>query len=172
MNKYNALIDKLMPAIKNQDTDTVQKLVGGVEFTAGGHNCHRMYWENLAPVKNGGGVLPAENSLLTQSIVKHWGSMENFQKDFSGQTAAIKGSGWGWLGLNPETKALTIEKTLGQDGIVANGLVPLLTVDVWEHAYYLQYKNLRGDYLKRIWEVVNWRCVEQRFNDVVLDNKK
>jgi Fe-Mn family superoxide dismutase len=172
VNKYNALIDKLLPAIKNQDTESVQKLVTGVHFTAGGHNCHRMYWENLAPVNNGGGVLPAENAPLRQSIVKHWGSVENFQKDFSSQTGAIKGSGWGWLGLNPETKALSIEQTLNQDSIVTNGLVPLLTVDVWEHAYYLQYKNLRPDYLKKIWDVVNWRCVEKRYNDVVLDNKK
>ena len=130
-----------------------------------------MYWQNLAPKDNGGGVLPDDKAPLREAIVKQWGSIENFQKDFNSQTGAIKGSGWGWLGLDPTTKVLTIEQTLNQDSIVTNGKVPILTVDVWEHAYYLQYKNLRPDYLQKIWDVVNWRCLEKRYNDVVLDNK-
>ena len=165
------LIDKLLPAIKNQDTNTVQTLVHNIHFNAGGHNCHKMYWENLAPVGNGGGVLPAENAPLSKAIVEQWGSVENFQKDFSSQTGAIKGSGWGWLALNPTTKNLSIRQSLNQDNIETNGEVPILTIDVWEHAYYLQYKNLRPDYLKKIWDVINWRCLEKRFNAVVLDNK-
>lgn len=166
------LVDKLIPALKNQDTDAVQTIVKNLHFNAGGHNCHRLYWENLAPSGNGGGVLPDEKSGLRQAIVKEWGSVENFQQKFNSATGAIKGSGWGWLAINPDTKSLSIEQTPNQDSIDYNGLVPLLTVDVWEHAYYLQYKNLRPSYLKNIWNVVNWRCVEDRYNGVVLDNKK
>ena len=165
------LIDKLLPAIYKHETSNVQKLLYNAHFNAGGHNCHSLYWENLAPLKNGGGVLPSENAPLRQAIVKQWGSVENFQTDFTGQTGGIKGSGWGWLALDPTTKNLSIEQSVNQDNIETNGKVPILTVDVWEHAYYLQYKNLRPDYLKNIWQVINWRCMEKRYNDVVLDNK-
>ena len=78
------------------------------------------------------------------------------------------GSGWGWLAVDDVTKKLTIERTYGQDSVYAEGKTPILTVDVWEHAYYLQYKNLRSDYLKKIWQVINWKVVEDRFKKVVL----
>lgn len=85
-------------------------------------------------------------------------------KQFNAKAAPIQGSGWCWLAFDPVTKSLSIEETQNQDLINTEGRLPLLTVDVWEHAYYLQYKNLRPDYLQNIWKVVNWRCVEDRFN--------
>lgn len=85
-------------------------------------------------------------------------------KKFNEKAAPIQGSGWCWLAYNPTNKSLSIEETSNQDLISTEGKSPLLTVDVWEHAYYLQYKNLRPDYLQNIWKVVNWRCVEDRFN--------
>jgi Fe-Mn family superoxide dismutase len=85
-------------------------------------------------------------------------------KKFNEKTTAIQGSGWGWLAYCPVTHGLSIQETANQDQVETKGLIPLLTVDVWEHAYYLQYKNLRPDYLTNIWKVINWRCVEDRFN--------
>ena len=131
-----------------------------------------MYWENLAPKGNPGGILPDANSNFSQEIVKCFGTYDNFKTKFNAATGAIEGSGWGWLGYNPMTHQLTVEQTLNQDNVESRDLVPLLTIDVWEHAYYLQYKNLRPEYLNNIWDVVNWRCVEDRFNKAVLADKQ
>lgn len=168
VDNYNGLIEKLVDSAYKQDTVQVQKLAPKVKFNAGGHNCHALYWENLAPKDNGGGDLPNDKSLLTKAIVNEWGDYDMFVKDFSDKTAAIEGSGWGWLAIDPMTKALSIEITPNQDHVEAGDKVALLTIDAWEHAYYLQYKNDRVDYLKKIWDVVNWRCVEERFHKVVL----
>ncbi len=76
---------------------------------------------------------------------------------------AIQGSGWGWLGYNKAKKRLEIATCLNQDPLSTLGLIPLLGIDVWEHAYYLQYKNVRADYLKAIWGIINWKNVAERF---------
>ncbi len=163
VNKYNNVVDTVLPAFYKNDVETVQKLLPKLHFLSGGHNCHALYWENLAPHKNGGGILPNEKSIFTKAIAAEWGNYDNFMNDFNAKTGAIRGSGWGWLALDPVTKRLSIEQTFNQDNVISEGKVPLLTVDVWEHAYYLQYKNLRADYLKKIWNVINWRVVEERY---------
>ena len=89
--------------------------------------------------------------------------MDAFKQTFNATSAAVQGSGWGWLGYDKATGALRVTTTANQDPLEATtGLVPLLGVDVWEHAYYLDYKNVRPDYLNAIWEVVNWADVEAR----------
>ena len=75
----------------------------------------------------------------------------------------MQGSGWGWLGYSKEKDALVVATTANQDPLSATGVVPLLGIDVWEHAYYLQYKNVRPDYLKNVWSVVNWKNVAERY---------
>jgi Fe-Mn family superoxide dismutase len=81
----------------------------------------------------------------------------------SATTIAVQGSGWGWLGLNPKTGRLEIATRANQDPLQATtGLVPLLGIDVWEHAYYVDYRNVRPDYVNAVWEIVNWDVVEQR----------
>lgn len=96
-------------------------------------------------------------------IKNTYGGFDEFKALFSTQTAAVQGSGWGWLGFNPATQSLHISTTANQDPLQATtGLIPLLGVDVWEHAYYLQYKNVRPDYIKHIWEIVNWDDVASR----------
>ncbi len=102
-----------------------------------------------------------QNAELLKAIERDFGSLDQFKTKFATQSAAVQGSGWGWLGFNPTTKKLEIATTPNQDPLTQ--LVPLLGVDVWEHAYYLQYKNVRSDYLKAIWNVVNWKNVAERF---------
>lgn len=97
-------------------------------------------------------------------FTQNFGSYEHLINKVVEKGAPIQGSGWIWLAFDPVTKNLGIEESLNQDLITTKGKIPLLTIDVWEHAYYLQYKNLRPDYLQQIWKVVNWRCVEDRFN--------
>lgn len=90
--------------------------------------------------------------------------MDNFINHFSAETTGIQGSGWGWLVYNKATKQLEYKATANQDLITDSyaGHIPLLTVDVWEHAFYLDYKHAKGDFVKEIWKVVNWKKIEQR----------
>lgn len=163
VNNYNAAAEHLAKAIARGDASDAQVTCAKVAFNAGGHLVHSWYWENLAPAGNGGGVLPDEKSPFTQAVVNSYGSYDNLKNLFNQKTIAIQGSGWGWLALDPATKNLSIETTLNQDQVETKGLIPLLTVDVWEHAYYLQYKNLRPDYVQKIWGIINWRTVEERY---------
>ena len=106
-----------------------------------------------------------EGDLLT-AINRDFGSLENMKTKLSGSTVAVQGSGWGWLGYDKAAGRLAIATCANQDPLEATtGLVPLLGIDVWEHAYYLQYKNVRPDYVKAIFDVVNWDNVAQRLAD-------
>lgn len=91
-----------------------------------------------------------------------WGSIDNFIKVFNKQTAVVQGSGWGWLLYNKGSGLLEYRQTQNQDtpADIGQGLVPLLTIDVWEHAYYLDYKNMRPTYLQDMWKIINWQKVE------------
>ena len=96
-----------------------------------------------------------------------WGGYDSFIGNFNANTAAIQGSGWGWLVFHKGSKSLEFRPSYNQD-LITDGqadLVPLLNVDVWEHAWYLDYKHVKADYLKEIWKVVDWKRVEQRLKD-------
>jgi len=94
--------------------------------------------------------------------------MEQMKKCLSEATVAIQGSGWGWLGYDQSTQSLRIATCANQDPLEATtGLIPLFGIDVWEHAYYLQYKNVRPDYVKAIFDIINWKDVNARFKNAV-----
>ncbi|KNC86810.1 superoxide dismutase [Mn], mitochondrial [Sphaeroforma arctica JP610] len=138
-------------------------LQGALKFNGGGHINHDIFWTNLAPTNQGGGDFPSGK--LYDDLIAKWGSVEAFQKDMAAKTAAVQGSGWGWLGYDKVNKSLKIQTCANQDPLEATtGLIPLLGIDVWEHAYYLQYKNVRPDYLNEIWKIVNWQNVAERYN--------
>lgn len=162
VTNLNAALEKFEEAEKKGDIDAQIALQPQIRFNGGGHINHSIFWNNLAP-KNAGGGEPPKGE-LAEMIKKQFGSLDQFIQDFSAQTVAIQGSGWGWLGLNPKKKSLCTSICANQDPLSATGLVPLLGIDVWEHAYYLQYKNVRADYVKAIWQIVNWSNVEERFN--------
>lgn len=123
----------------------------------GGHLNHTLFWENLTPKETSPGPE------TTQAITEAFGDMEKFKADMSAKSVAVQGSGWGWLGYNPATKRVEVATCANQDPLQATtGLVPLLGIDVWEHAYYLDYKNVRPDYVKNIWSVIDWDTVEAR----------
>ncbi|KAJ6479944.1 manganese superoxide dismutase [Mycena vitilis] len=137
-------------------------LQAALKFNGGGHINHSLFWKNLAPApaKGGnGGVL--KDGPLKQAIEKDFGSLDNLKKEFNAATLGIQGSGWGWLGLNPTTKRLEIATTANQDPLLA--LTPIIGVDIWEHAFYLQYLNVKPDYLNAIWNVINFDEAEKRF---------
>ncbi|KAH6560467.1 hypothetical protein BASA50_009642 [Batrachochytrium salamandrivorans] len=158
VNNLNVVEEKLHTALAKNDVAAQISLQSAIKFNGGGHVNHSIFWSNLGSVKSGAGELEA-GSLLT-AINRDFGSLDEFKKEFAAQAAAVQGSGWGWLGLNKATNRLEISTTANQDPLVH--LTPLLGVDVWEHAYYLQYKNVRPDYLKAIWNVINWKNVSER----------
>lgn len=155
----NTAEEKLHEAVAKNDLKTQISLQGMLNFNGGGHVNHSIFWTNLAPQKEGGGELP-KGALLAQ-IQKDFGSVDLLKQKIAAESAAVQGSGWGWLGWNSAGKRLEVATTPNQNALLS--LTPLLGIDVWEHAYYLQYKNVRPDYLKAIWNVVNWRNVGERF---------
>merc|ERR1712018_900069 len=101
---------------------------------------------------------------LLEAINRDFGSFDNMKTKLSASTVAVQGSGWGWLGYNKEAGKLQIAACPNQDPLEATtGLVPLFGIDVWEHAYYLQYKNVRPDYVKAIRKLTNWKDVSSRY---------
>jgi len=145
-------------AAAGDDVSKVISLQQGLKFNGGGHINHSIFWKNLSP--NGGGLPTGE---LLAAIEAEFGGFDAFKAKMSGQTVGIQGSGWGWLGLD-QSKRLVITTCANQDPLQATtGLTPLLGIDVWEHAYYLQYKNVRPSYVGAIWDVVNWEDVAARY---------
>lgn len=159
VTNLNAALEKYQVAEKKQQVDQMIALQSAIKFNGGGYLNHCLFWENLAPQGSGGEV----SGSLKKALEQAFGSFESFIEQMSSKTAAVQGSGWGWLGLNPSNKKLVIATCLNQDPLSTQGLIPLLGIDVWEHAYYLQYKNVRPDYVKAIWQVINWECVNKRF---------
>jgi Fe-Mn family superoxide dismutase len=158
-NNLNTALEKYKAAEQAKEVDQMIKLQTVIKFNGGGYVNHSLFWENLAPKGSGG---HPEGSLLS-SINYSFGSFENFKARLTEDSVGVQGSGWGWLGFNPQNKALVIATTANQDPLSTLGLIPLLGIDVWEHAYYLQYKNVRLDYVKSIFEVINWHTVNERF---------
>ncbi|KAI6151291.1 manganese superoxide dismutase [Pisolithus thermaeus] len=138
-------------------------LQAALRFNGGGHINHSLFWENLAPASANGGVL--RDGPLKEAIVSTFGSVETFQNTFNTTTAGIQGSGWGWLGLNPSSKRLEIVTTANQDPLLSH--VPIIGVDIWEHAFYLQYLNVKANYLKAIWNVINFEEAERRYVEAI-----
>lgn len=129
-----------------------------VRNNGGGHANHSLFWETLSP--NGGGEPKGE---LAEKIKEKFGSFDAFKEEFQKAAATRFGSGWAWLVLaNGE---IEVTSTPNQDSPIMEGNTPLLGLDVWEHAYYLNYQNRRPDYAKAFWDVVNWDVVEKIYNE-------
>ncbi|KAH9257719.1 hypothetical protein BASA81_004177 [Batrachochytrium salamandrivorans] len=164
VSNLNAALDKQAKAVQDGDVAAQVAIQSAIKFNGGGHVNHSIFWNNLAPANNGGGGEPT--GVLKSAIEQKWGSFDAFKQDFVNKALAIQGSGWAWLSFDASApvKGLTIVSCANQDPCSTTGTVPLLGVDMWEHAFYLSYKNVKANYLKEIWTVVNWKDVEARFN--------
>ena len=146
--------------------EIVKGSTGGVFNNAGQILNHNLYFMQFkTPDQVGGdGVasLPAPTGNLAKQIAKQWGSVDAFKAEFEAKGTTLFGSGWVWLQAN-EKGELSIAQYANADNPVAHGLKPLLTFDVWEHAYYLDYQNRRAAHLAALWQIVNWQEIEKRY---------
>ncbi|WP_206815569.1 superoxide dismutase [Chroococcus sp. FPU101] len=157
INKYPDLkdqsINKLLQGLDTLPADIRQT----VRNNGGGYINHKIFWEIMKP--NGGGTPQGK---IAQAIQKEFGSFETFKTNFNNAGAKVFGSGWAWLVLD-KSGTLKIINLSNQDSPIMQGLKPIMGNDVWEHAYYLKYRNNRGEYLKQWWNVLNWEEINRRF---------
>ncbi|MBU8788345.1 MULTISPECIES: superoxide dismutase SodA [Bacillus] len=169
---HNTYVTKLNEAVAGKqdlESKSVEELVSNLDAVpedirtavrnnGGGHANHSLFWKLLSP--NSGGAPTGE---LAEAIDKKFGSFDQFKEQFANAAAGRFGSGWAWLVVN--NGELEITSTPNQDSPLSEGKTPILGLDVWEHAYYLNYQNRRPDYIKAFWNVVNWDEVARLYSE-------
>lgn len=153
----NAAEAALAQARAAGDYAMVQHWSRQAAFNGGGHYLHAMFWKVMAPPNNGGGGEPT--GALADKINEDFGNFGNFKAHFSAAAKGVEGSGWGLLHYRPDDDRLLVLQAENQQKLSPWGTTPILGIDVWEHAYYLDYKNDRGAYVDAWWNVVNWNEV-------------
>lgn len=172
---HQAYIDKLNAAVKDTDfesmdineilrniDDVPEKIRNAVINHGGGHANHSLFWQLLNPNHNSSNKQPSGE--LLEKINKKFGSFEEFKKKFSEAALTRFGSGWAWLVINRK-KELEVISTPNQDSPLMDGQIPILGLDVWEHAYYLKYQNKRADYIEAFFNIINWEKVEELYEE-------
>ena len=154
----NTALEKLAAARDSGDFGTVPMLEKNLAFNLGGHTNHSVFWQNMSPE---GGDRP--DGEVAAMIDQHFGSFEGFKGQFEAAGTTIQGSGWAVLSWDSIAQQPLVFQLWDQQGNVPIGQTPLLMLDMWEHAFYLQYKNVKADYVKAWWNVVNWADVTQRY---------
>jgi Fe-Mn family superoxide dismutase len=154
----NDTLEKLEAARTSDDFDTIVGLQKSLAFNVSGHVMHSLFWKNLSP---DGGDKPQGD--LASAIDEFFDDFDAFKAQLTAVTTSIQGSGWGALAWEPTGQRLIIEQVYDHQGNVGNGSGPIFVIDAWEHAFYLQYKNVKADYVAAIWNIVNWTDVAERF---------
>jgi len=157
----NSAEEALKKAQAENDTNAILALIPVLKFNGGGHINHSLFWTMLTP----GGTSEPQGE-LSEAIKRDFGSFEKLVAELTKASVGIQGSGWGWLGYNKPHDRLEVVGIANQDTLFGTtGLHPLFGIDVWEHAYYLQYKNVRAEYVKQIFKIANWRRAEELYKD-------
>jgi Fe-Mn family superoxide dismutase len=158
VNGANAALDALEEARDKNDLTWINKLQKDLAFNLSGHVNHSIFWTNLAP--NAGDKPTGE---LAAAIDEFFGSFDKFQAHFNAAAMGIQGSGWAILAWDAIGQKLIIEQLYDQQGNMATATIPVLMLDMWEHAFYLDYLNVKADYVKAFWNIVSWANVQARF---------
>ncbi|MGN6754397.1 MAG: superoxide dismutase [Intrasporangium sp.] len=153
----NAAVAKLEELRESGDFAAINGVEKNLAFHLGGHINHSVFWQNMSP--DGGGQPEGE---VQAAIDEFFGGFDKFQAQFNANANAIQGSGWSILAWDTLGQRLNIMQLFDQQGNVPVGQVPVLQLDMWEHAFYLQYENVKADYVKAWWNVVNWQDVSAR----------
>ena len=154
----NTALEALEAAREKNDFGNINKLQKDLAFHLGGHINHSIFWKNLTPDTEG-----RPEGELAAAITEFFGSFEAFQAHFNATALGIQGSGWAFLAWDSLGERLVIEQLYDQQGNVAPATIPLLMLDMWEHAFYLDYLNVKGDYVKAFWNIINWSDIQARF---------
>ena len=157
----NATFEKLGEARASGDYGTINQLEKNMAFHLSGHVLHSLLWKNLTP--DGGGEPDGE---LGAAISENFGAYAGFRAQLTEAANNVQGSGWAALSWEPLGRRLIVEQIYDHQGNVGQGGPPLLVLDMWEHAYYLQYKNQKKDWVEAFWSLVNWPDVSSRFDRV------
>ena len=155
----NTALEKLAEARDKGDLGAVNLHEKNLAFNLGGHANHSVFWQNLSP--QGGGRPDGE---LAAAIDEFFGSFEKFQAHFAATATGIQGSGWSILAWDSIGQKLVIVQLYDQQSNIALGLVPVVVLDMWEHAFYLDYVNVKADYVRAWWNIVNWADAAARFD--------
>jgi len=161
----NAALNAMAEARESNSFANLPKLQKDLAFNLGGHVNHSIFWQNLSP--DGG---EAEGELLA-ALNENFGSYEKFKNHFTAAALGIQGSGWAYLAWDAIGNRLIIGQLYDQQGNLAMGNLPLLMLDMWEHAFYLDYQNVKADYVKAFWNIVNWSDVAKRFASVKANSR-
>ncbi|MBI4872889.1 MAG: superoxide dismutase [Candidatus Riflebacteria bacterium] len=159
---YNKAEEALAAARAAGNFDLVQHYTRLLAFHGGGHFNHTNFWQTMAPANKGGGGEPT--ATLLEQILMDFGSFEKFKAQFQATAVGVEGNGWAWLVWQPDVQKLGIQAVMNHQYQTTVSSLPLVGVDVWEHAYYLKYRNLRADFVTAWWNVVNWPEGLRRFN--------
>ena len=154
----NDTLEQLAAARESSDFTTLGMLEKNLAFHVSGHVLHSILWTNLAP-----NAAERPDGDLSAAIDEHFGSFESFNKQLTAATLGVQGSGWGALAWEPTSGRLIVEQIYDHQGNIGQAAVPLLVIDSWEHAYYLQYRNVKADWLDAFWHLTNWTDVARRF---------
>ena len=157
----NSTFQKLVEARSSGDFGTINQLEKNMAFHLSGHVLHSLFWTNMSP--DGGGEPDGE---LAVAVNEYFGSFAAFRAQLTEAAMNVQGSGWGALSWEPMAGRLIVEQVYDHQGNVGQGGPPLLVLDMWEHAYYLQYKNVKKDWVEAYWNIVNWPDVALRFDRV------
>jgi superoxide dismutase, Fe-Mn family len=157
----NTALEKLAEAREKNDFAAINQLQKNLAFHLSGHVLHSLFWRNMSP--HGGGEPEGE---LADAVKESFGSVGNLKAQLNEAALNVQGSGWGTLAWEPLRKRLVTEQVYDHQGNIGNGTVPLLVLDMWEHAYYLQHANVKGDWVKAFWKLVDWSDVAKRFSSV------
>ncbi|PIT89313.1 MAG: superoxide dismutase [Candidatus Levybacteria bacterium CG10_big_fil_rev_8_21_14_0_10_36_7] len=155
----NKILDQLEEARKNNTEIDSKSVLKNLSFNIGGHILHSLFWDNLSP--NGGGE-PAGK--LKSAIDEDFGSFERFKEEFSKSAVSVEGSGWSALVVDKKSGRLLIMQIEKHNTNIYPESKILMVVDVWEHAYYLDYKNARAEFVEAFWNILNWGEIEKRFS--------
>jgi superoxide dismutase, Fe-Mn family len=166
VTKLNEALEKYHDAELKNDAVKMVELQSAIKFNGGGHINHSIFWQILAPIKNGGGHFEKKFEII-KAIEKDFASFENFKNNMNDTCISIQGSGWGWLGYDKKTKTLIINSCSNHDLLSASGFFPIFCIDVWEHAYYLKYKNDRASFVKEIYNILNWNEINNRYKKII-----
>jgi Fe-Mn family superoxide dismutase len=158
VNGANTTLDQLTEARAGGALGALVGLEKTLAFNVSGHVLHSIFWKNLSP--EGGGRPDGD---LGDAITEHFGSFEAFSAQMTAATVTVQGSGWGVLAWEPLSRKLIVQQVYDHHGNVGMASTPLLVFDAWEHAYYLQYRNVRPDYVTQLWSLVNWEDVAARY---------